>query len=55
MVEEYKNIYGTTCPNCNSLIKSSKYIFLNEEKELKKEILKKEMIKKLKDKFKGEY
>ncbi len=54
MVEEYKNIYGTTCPNCKNTIKTLKKPFLNKEQEMKKEILREEMREKLRKNIKGE-
>ena len=54
LVEEYKNIFGTTCLECKNLIKPSKKPFFNEEEEIKKEMLREEMREKLRKKIQGE-
>ena len=54
IVEEYKNIFGTFCPNCKKIIKSQKKPFENKSKENKMKILREEMIKKLRKNIKGE-
>ena len=54
IVEEYKNIFGTTCPNCNYTIKPFKKPFFNEHKEAKMERLREEMRQKLRKNIKGE-
>ena len=54
IIEEYENIYGTYCLNCGELIKPLKKISFNEEKKLEMEILKNEMIEKLKKNIQGE-
>ena len=54
LVEEYKNIFGTTCPNCKNIIKPFKKIFFNKKKDDKMEILREEMREKLKKNIKGE-
>lgn len=52
LIEEYDNIYGTHCPNCGKLIKSSKkLISVNNENKLKIELLKNEIREKLKNKI----
>ena len=52
LVEEYKNIYGTVCPNCGFLIKPFIKSSLKDENQLKMEILKNEMKEKLRKKYK---
>ena len=47
LVEEYKNMFGTTCPNCGYFIKSVEKPFIDEKKEMEKEILKEKMREKL--------
>lgn len=54
MVEEYQNVYGTTCPNCWHTIKPLKKPFQNEKKEVKMEIIREEMREKLRKNIKGE-
>ena len=51
LIEEYKNKYGTCCPYCGNIIKPIKKLSLYEDRELKMEILKKEMIEKIKKKI----
>ncbi len=52
-INREKNIYGTRCPWCGEHIKSLSKISLNE-KEMKMELLRNEMIEKLRKKIKGE-
>ena len=54
LVEKYENVYGTNCPMCGKLIGPLKKGFLNTDKELKMEILKNEMIEKLRKNIKGD-
>ena len=54
LVEEYKNVFGTTCPNCKNIIRPSKKPFFDEEKEMKMGIFREEMREKLRKKIKGE-
>jgi hypothetical protein len=54
LVEEYKNVYGTTCPNCWHTIKPFKKPILDEKKEAKMEIMREEMREKLRKNIKGE-
>ena len=53
-VDEYVNVFGTDCPNCNNVIKSSKKPFSDDKKEMKMEIMREEMREKLKKEIKGE-
>jgi len=54
LVEEYKNVFGTTCPKCKHVIKSFKKPFSDEEKEMRMGILREEMREKLRKNIKGE-
>jgi len=54
LVEEYKNTFGTTCPNCGHTIKPLKKPFQNKKKEAKMEIMREEMREKLRKNIKGE-
>lgn len=54
LVEEYKNVFGTTCPNCWHTMKPLKKPFHNEEKEAKMEIMREVMREKLRKNIKGE-
>lgn len=54
LVEEYKNIFGTTCPKCRHVIKPLKKPFRNEKKEVKMEMIREEMREKLRKNIKGE-
>ncbi len=54
IVEEYKNIFGTICPNCKNTIPSLRKPFFDEKKQMKVEILREEMRTKLRKKIKGE-
>ena len=54
LVEEYKNIFGATCPNCKNVISPLKNPFFDEKKQMKIEILREEMRTKLRKKIKGE-
>lgn len=51
ILEEYKNVYGTRCPYCNSLIKPDEEPKICSENIKKIEKLKKEMHKKIKNNF----
>lgn len=52
LVEEYKNTFGTTCPNCWHTIKPLKKPF--QDKEAKMEIMREVMREKLRKNIKGE-
>jgi hypothetical protein len=54
LVEEYKNTFGTTCPNCWHVIKPLKKPFTNEKKEMEMAILQEEMRDRLRKNIKGE-
>jgi len=54
VVEEYKNIFGTTCPNCHHTIKPFKTPFSDKKRDDKMEILREEMREKLRKNIKGE-
>ena len=54
LVEEYKNIFGTICPNCGNKIKPTKTPFIMKDKEMEMEILREEMREKLRKNIKGE-
>jgi len=54
LVEEYKNIFGTVCPICKSIIKPFKKPFFDENKKNKMELLREEMREKLRKNIKGE-
>ena len=54
IVEEYKNTFGTTCPNCNHTIKPFKKPFLNKKDADKMELLREEMRERLRKNIKGE-
>lgn len=54
LVEEYNNVFGTTCPNCGYMIRSSKKPFFDKSKEMKMEILREEMREKMRKNLKGE-
>lgn len=54
LVEEYSNIYGTCCPNCKGFIKPFKELSINDDNDLKMELLKNEMREKLKKNMQGE-
>ena len=54
IVEEYKNTFGTTCPNCWHTIKPLKNLIRDEKKEAKMEIMREEMREKLRKNIKGE-
>ena len=47
IVEEYKNIFGTSCPNCRYTIKPLKEPFFDKKKDDKMNILREEMREKL--------
>jgi len=47
IVEEYKNVFGATCPNCRHVIKPFKKPFFNKKREDRMEILKEEMRERL--------
>jgi hypothetical protein len=51
LVEEYENIYGTSCPECEHFIKSSNKPRFMTERELKLELLREEMRQKMRDKI----
>lgn len=51
--ERDNNIYGTTCPFCGSFIKPYAKPGFITEAELKKEMLKAEMLEKLRNNMKG--
>jgi hypothetical protein len=54
LVEEYKNVFGTTCPNCWHTIKPFKKPFSDKKRDDKMEILREEMRDKLRKNIKGE-
>lgn len=54
LIEEYKNTFGTTCPNCKYVIKPLKKPFFDEKRETKMEILREKMREKLRKNIKGE-
>ena len=54
LVEEYKNLFGTTCPKCQHVIKPFKKYFFDNKKEIKMEILRQEMRNKLRKNITGE-
>ena len=54
-IKKLHNIYGTVCPYCKAVIKPiEKPSVLTEEKEMEIEILKQDMLNKLRKKIKGE-
>jgi hypothetical protein len=52
LVEEYNNVYGTSCPHCGHIIKPIEVPSFLTKKELEIEILKEEMRDRLREKFK---
>lgn len=52
IVEEYNNVFGTSCPNCKHTIRQLKKPF--QEKEAKMEIMREVMREKLRKNIKGE-
>lgn len=54
LIEEYKNIYGTTCPHCGHVIKPDKHVAFVEEMENKKRKFSSIIIGKLRKKILGE-
>ena len=54
LVEEYKNIFGTICPNCMCVIRPFKKPFFDEKKDVKIKLLREEMREKLRKNIKGE-
>ena len=57
LVEEYQNVFGTYCPNCKNFIAPLKkygIYKLQKENELKKEIMRQEVINRIKNKLKGD-
>ena len=49
VVEEYKNIYGTTCPNCKNIIRPYKKPQFVKDNELKLELLRNQVREKIKN------
>lgn len=54
IVEEYKNVFGTICPNCYHTIKPLKKPSVVRDNENKMEIMREEMREKLRKNIKGE-
>jgi len=56
VVEEYKNVFGTICPNCGHVVKPLKKPFFiwKNERDSRLEILREEMREKLRKNIKGE-
>lgn len=58
LVEEYKNVFGTYCPNCNNFIPSeikSEIYEIQKENKLKRDILVREVLDTIFDRMKKKY
>jgi len=51
IVEEYKNIYGTRCPECGKINKPDKDKMELTDLQIKMELLKKEVLDRLRNKI----
>jgi hypothetical protein len=54
LIEEYKNVFGTICPNCKIKIEPFQKSSFEEQREIKMERLREQMRDKLRKNIKGE-